>query len=68
MSQEDMQLALEKLRGLRAHVEDYFEREVEMPGIRWTIMPIGHAINHAITEIDTYIQLQQIHAQEKQAS
>lgn len=66
MSPQDMQLALEKLIGLRAHVETYFEREDQIPGIHWSIMPIEHAINHAIKEIDTYIQLQQI--QEKQAS
>lgn len=70
MSQEDMQLALEKLQGLRAHVENYFENEEQVPGLYWgAIYPIRSAIDHAITVIDGHVQLQQAQQiQEKQAS
>lgn len=61
MSQEEMQLALEKLQGLRAHVENYFEHEEQVPGLYWgALFPIKHAIDAAISVVDGHIQLQQI--------
>lgn len=67
MSQEEMQLVLAKLEGLRKHVENYFEHEEQIPGLYWTaVYPISSAIDHAISVIDGHVQLQQ--SQEKQAS
>jgi hypothetical protein len=67
MNLEQLELTLKKLEALKGHVENYFESEEQNPGVSWTLFPIGHAIDHALNEIATYIQHQQT-SEERKAS